>query len=208
MPPSAKPIDAFHRRLRVQPRRWTSHWTALAAGALALSLSLTLPHVARAGAAPGGHADHHHGGHHAGHPGSAASAPRVYDPAQVEPKAFGREGDPAKVKRTLTVRMDDRMRFSPKTLTVRRGETVRLVVINGGKLMHELVMGTQADMVSHAELMKRFPDMEHDEPHMAHVPPGGRGEIVWTFDQPGDVHFACLVPGHLEAGMRGLIQVR
>jgi len=172
-----------------------------ALGALGASLAMLLSSPAFAA---GGHGDHHHGGHH----DHKVNAPRAYDPAQVEPKAFGRQGDPTKVKRTLTVHMDDRMRFTPNRFDVKRGETVRLVVRSGGKAMHELVLGTEADMVSHAEMMKRFPDMEHDEPHMAHVPPGGRGEIVWTFDQAGEVHFACLIPGHFEAGMRGVIRVR
>jgi uncharacterized cupredoxin-like copper-binding protein len=56
--------------------------------------------------------------------------------------------------------------------------------------------------------MKKFPDMEHDEPWMAHVAAGQRGRIDWTFNRPGDFEFACLIAGHYEAGMRGRILVR
>jgi uncharacterized cupredoxin-like copper-binding protein len=73
--------------------------------------------------------------------------------------------------------------------------------------MHEIVIGTSAELVQHAEMMKKFPTMEHDEPYMAHVPPGQRGDIVWTFNRPGNFEFACLIAGHFEAGMRGTIRV-
>jgi uncharacterized cupredoxin-like copper-binding protein len=73
--------------------------------------------------------------------------------------------------------------------------------------MHEIVIFTSAELAQHAEMMKKFPSMEHDEPYMAHVPPGKRGDIVWTFNRPGDFEFACLIAGHFEAGMRGTIRV-
>jgi uncharacterized cupredoxin-like copper-binding protein len=82
------------------------------------------------------------------------------------------------------------------------------VVANAGKVMHELVIGTDEELKAHAEMMKKFPNMAHDEPYMAHVPPGQRGEIVWTFNRPGEFGFACLIAGHFEAGMVGRVIVR
>lgn len=38
---------------------------------------------------------------------------------------------------------------------------------------------------------------------MAHVKPGEAGEIIWQFSKAGEYVFACLMPGHLEAGMAG-----
>lgn len=122
--------------------------------------------------------------------------------------AFGRTGDPKKASRTVRVDMSDRMRFTPDSIEVKRGETVRFVVRNSGKVMHEMVLGTMADLKEHAELMKKHPGMEHDEPYMAHVEPGKTAEIVWQFTRPGEFHFGCLVPGHFEAGMVGRITVR
>jgi uncharacterized cupredoxin-like copper-binding protein len=49
--------------------------------------------------------------------------------------------------------------------------------------------------------------MEHDEAHMAHVPSGRQGDIVWTFNRTGEFAYACLIPGHFEAGMVGKIVV-
>ena len=125
----------------------------------------------------------------------------------AEEKAFGREGDPKKVTRTVNVDMSDRMRFSPASLTIRQGETVRFVVKNSGKVLHEMVIGTLAELKEHAELMKKHPGMEHDEPYMAHVAPGKTERIVWQFTRPGTFHYGCLVPGHFEAGMVGRIIV-
>ena len=125
----------------------------------------------------------------------------------TEEKAFGREGDPKKVSRTVTVDMSDKMRFSPASLTVRQGETVRFVVKNSGKVMHEMVLGTMRELKEHAELMKKHPGMEHDEPYMAHVAPGKTARVVWQFTRLGEYYYGCLIPGHFEAGMIGRINV-
>jgi uncharacterized cupredoxin-like copper-binding protein len=121
---------------------------------------------------------------------------------------FGRTGDPRKAARTIRVDMSDRMRFSPDTIEVKPGDTVRFVVRNSGRTMHEMVLGTMKELKDHAELMKKHPGMEHDEPYMAHVGPGKTAEIVWQFTKAGEFYFGCLVPGHFEAGMVGKILVR
>lgn len=120
---------------------------------------------------------------------------------------FGREGDPKKVTRTVTVDMSDQMRFNPAQLTIKQGETVRFRVKNSGKVMHEMVIGTMDELKKHAELMKKHPGMEHDEPYMAHVAPGKTETMVWQFTKPGEFHYGCLVPGHFEAGMIGQVVV-
>jgi uncharacterized cupredoxin-like copper-binding protein len=129
-------------------------------------------------------------------------------PLDMMDTAFGRTGDPQKVTRTIEVTMGDDMRFVPDRIEVRRGETLRLRVANRGRVMHELVIGTDQELAQHAALMRKNPQMEHDAPYMAHVAPAKRGEIVWQFTRPGQFSFACLVPGHFEAGMRGTIVVK
>lgn len=136
------------------------------------------------------------------------SSPRKYDASKVEPTAFGQEGNPKSVTRTIRVEMADTMRFKPANITVRRGETVKLIPTNKGQMLHEMVLGTAEELRRHAELMKNFPGMEHAEPYMAHVKPGSSGEIVWQFTQPGEFQFACLIPGHFEAGMVGKVTVK
>jgi uncharacterized cupredoxin-like copper-binding protein len=137
-----------------------------------------------------------------------AAKPRKFDAGKVEDTTFGREGDPAKATRTIRVEMSDAMRFTPADITVKRGETVKLVATNKGQVLHEMVLGTSDELKKHAEMMKKHPGMEHDEPHMAHVKPGKSGEIVWQFTKAGEFQFACLIPGHFEAGMVGKVSVK
>ena len=119
---------------------------------------------------------------------------RKFSAAQLaEEKPFGKAGVPKRVTRTITVK---------------RGETVRFIARNDGKLMHEMVLGTVQALEAHAEQMKKFPGMEHDEPYMTHVPPGRTGEIVWQFTKPGVFDFACLIAGHFDAGMMGKVTVK
>jgi uncharacterized cupredoxin-like copper-binding protein len=120
---------------------------------------------------------------------------------------FGRTGDRKKVTRVIRVNMADTMRFTPATIEIRQGETVRFVIRNSGKTMHEMVLGTMNDLKEHAELMRKHPGMEHDEPYMVHVAPGRTAEIVWQFANAGDYHYGCLIPGHLEAGIVGQLKV-
>jgi len=121
---------------------------------------------------------------------------------------FGKPGDPTKVGRSVRVEMSDAMRFVPNKIEVKKGETIRFVVTNSGQLPHEFVLGTAKMLREHAELMKRYPKMKHSEPHQLIVAPGTTGDLVWRFDRAGLIDFACLVPGHYEAGMRGRITVK
>ncbi len=156
--------------------------------------------------------------------------PKAVDYSKAEETPFGRAADPKKVELTIRVTMADTMHFyatasAPREratdvrmsdaphamagdIVVKRGETVRFIVRNDGKVMHEMVIGTMKELKEHAELMKKFPDMEHDEPYMAHVAPGKQGEIVWQFTRAGEFYYACLIPGHLEAGMISKITVK
>ncbi len=157
---------------------------------------LTLAALVAASSAAFAHGDEEH------------AKPRKFDPAKVEATDFGQEGDPKKASRTITVDMADSMRFTPADLTVKRGETVKFVVHNDGKVLHEMVLGTPKALAEHAALMKKFPEMEHSDPNMAHVKPGKTGEIVWQFTKAGEFQFACLQPGHFEAGMVGKLTVK
>lgn len=150
---------------------------------LAMGLSLT----AWAGGSHEGHTHDHSQGH--------------------EVMAIGKPGEASKARRTITIEMSDAMRFTPSNLKVRQDETVRLLIVNKGKTRHELSLGTQKALQEHLESMRRFPDMEHDEPNSVTLDPGKQAEIVWQFTRTGTVHFACLIPGHYEAGMKGSVQV-
>ncbi len=128
-------------------------------------------------------------------------------PVVKEQKAWGIAGDTQAVARTITLRMTDDMRFTPRHIEVREGETVRLRAENKGQVLHEIVIGTKPELDAHAEMMAKHPGMEHDEPYMAHVGAGKKGDIVWQFNRAGQFDFACLIAGHYQAGMTGTITV-
>jgi uncharacterized cupredoxin-like copper-binding protein len=129
-------------------------------------------------------------------------------PVRKEQTDWGIAGDAKAAKRTIPLTMSDDMRFNPSHIEVKQGETVKFVVKNSGKVLHEFVIGTGKTLDEHAALMSKFPNMEHDEPYMAHVEPGGSSQVVWTFNRPGSFDFGCLVAGHYQAGMVGKIDVK
>ena len=122
--------------------------------------------------------------------------------------AYGRPGDPAKASRTVPIDMSDSMRFTPALITARKGETIRFALSNSGKVRHEMVLGSSRELKEHAALMQKFPEMQHADPNRLSVDPGKTGALVWQFTRAGTFDFACLQPGHFEAGMRGRITVR
>jgi uncharacterized cupredoxin-like copper-binding protein len=137
-----------------------------------------------------GHGHSHGHGNDAGHPDNTAPVAQV-------------------VSRSIDIRMDDTMRFAPDTLQVQAGETIRFVVYNAGKVEHELVLGSDEDIRTHAEDMKKGTDHSHSHAGAAaiSVAPGQTGELVVTFSKTGTLQMACLIPGHYEAGMKGQLNV-
>lgn len=123
-----------------------------------------------------------------GRPGMAADVTRSIEIAMVEPEAGG-------------------MIYEPGELTFARGETVRFIVTNTGFLDHEIVFDTHEEIMDHAELMMNQPDMRHDDPNALTLAPGETGELIWTFSQAGTFQYACLIPGHMDAGMHGPLTV-
>ncbi|AOU97879.1 hypothetical protein BI364_07800 [Acidihalobacter yilgarnensis] len=119
----------------------------------------------------------------------------------------GQPGDPAKVDRTIDIHMSDDMRFAPADLRVKAGETIRFFARNEGRMVHEMVIGTADRLAQHAEMMRKMPEMSHAAPNMIRLNAGQRGGLVWRFDKPGSFEYACLLPGHREAGMKGRIVV-
>jgi len=123
----------------------------------------------------------------------------------------GQPGDPKKPARTVTVIMSDgdgTMRYSLNRLDVKKGEQIRFIIQNKGALKHEFTLASVQDNNKHAELMKKYPDMEHDDPNAKSVDPDKRAEILWRFTKAGTFEFACLIPGHREAGMHGTVNVK
>lgn len=126
-------------------------------------------------------------------------------------KAIGKPGEPAQASRVIQVTMtetnDGRMVFQPDAIQVSAGETVRFAVRNAGELEHEFVLDDHAGIMDHKAMMEKMPEMEHDDPNSVRLDPGAEGEVVWTFGSTGEFQFACLIPGHYDSGMKGMLTV-
>jgi uncharacterized cupredoxin-like copper-binding protein len=157
------------------------HIRAAAAGTIALSTGLTVAMIALPVLAPA----------HEGHPSFAAGEP----------------GNPKKPARTIKVVMKEMM-FEPSLIEVRKGEQIRFVLANDGTEDHEFMLATSAENRKHGELMKKYPDMQHDDPNGRRVAPHKQSEILWKFTKVGEFEYACLIPKHYEYGMFGKIVVK
>lgn len=123
----------------------------------------------------------------------------------------GEPGNPKKPARIVQVTMregDGKMMFIPDRIDVRKGEQIRFIIRNNGALKHEFTLANVEDNDKHAELMKKYPDMEHDDPNAKSIEPGKSAEMIWQFSKAGTFEFACLIPGHREAGMHGTVDVK
>lgn len=123
----------------------------------------------------------------------------------------GEPGSKSKATRTIQLTMketdDGRMLYIPAAIEVKAGQTVRFAIRNAGETDHEFVLDTQEEIMEHKKVMEKFPEMEHDDPNSVRLAPGKSGEIIWKFTKSGTLTFACLIPGHYEAGMRGDVSV-
>ncbi len=123
----------------------------------------------------------------------------------------GAPGDPSKPARVVKMTMLERgkeMLYEPARITVRQGEQVRFELYNEGIEDHEFVLATTKGNLKHAREMKTNPHMEHDDPNAITLAPLNSGELVWKFTKPGTFEYSCLIPGHREAGMRGIVVVK
>ena len=128
-----------------------------------------------------------------------------------EMMAVGQPGNAADADRTIDIVMlekeDGSMVFEPALLNMKKGETVRFQITNKGEVDHEFVVDEVAANQKHKMAMEKYPDMEHADPNAIRLESGKSGEIVWTFANTGKFEFACLIPGHYEAGMHGELTV-
>jgi uncharacterized cupredoxin-like copper-binding protein len=138
------------------------------------------------------------------------AGPRAYSHGGSEYSA-GEPGNPKKPARIVIVTMTDadgKMAFFPDKVDVRKGEQIRFILKNNGALKHEFMLATVQENAEHGELMKKFPEMEHDDPNAKTIEPKQSAEIIWHFTKAGEFQFACLMPGHMEAGMHGTVAVK
>ena len=109
--------------------------------------------------------------------------------------------------REIRIEVDDTMRFSPSNWEAKVGEPIRIILVNKGKVNHELVIGSEKEIIAHAKEMASPGTKGHHHTNEISAKPGQQSELVWTFKKPGEYAMACFEPGHYEAGMKGIINV-
>ena len=118
--------------------------------------------------------------------------------------------------------------FGVKTVTVKVGETIRFMIANNGRELHEFNINTAAEHAEHRAMMATMqrhgmitrdkvisrtmtmPDgseMRHVEPNAVLVEPGESAEISWKFTKAGELLIGCNIPDHTESGMVATLKV-
>ena len=107
---------------------------------------------------------------------------------------IGTKADP----RIVHVDMTDALRFVPDQIAVTTGETIRFILTNSGTVEHEFQVGP-ADKVA-ADEHDGVIVVEKDK-----LDAGSTTAVDYTFTGTGAYAFACHMPAHYEAGMKGTI---
>lgn len=158
-----------------------------------------------------GHGHGNGGGQSGGHGHDNKPSHTQGGSSDHEQIAIGMPGTADAVSKTIAITMlekdDGSMAFEPASISASKGQTIRLVFTNAGNTDHEFVMDTSESILEHKVVMEKWPEMEHAEPNSLRLKSGGNGEIIWNFSQAGEFQFACLIPGHYEAGMHGKLSV-
>ena len=138
-------------------------------------------------------------------------------------KAIGEKGSEYSVDRVIKVSMYDNY-YKPNKFKIKKNETIKFVVENKGKLVHEFNIATKEMhfkhqpemmmMVEHEilladkidkkkmmELSKKNPAMAHSHSNSVLLSPGEKAELIWKFSNTVDIEAACNVPGHYDVGM-------
>ena len=131
--------------------------------------------------------------------------------AHAELFAAGEPADPKKDFRVVELAMTEgsgTMAFAPNAVEVKVGEQIKFVIKNTGALDHEFKLDSFEQIAKHKIAMEKNPEMIHDDPNGTRLEPSKSGEVFWRFSKTGTFEFACLIPGHYEAGMHGKVVVK
>lgn len=184
----------------------TDLFPGITASLLAVGLMVLATSAAAAG--ENGHTHEHGNGH-----GSAMNSQEGHGNGGDHSFAFGASASPSEADRTVEVEANDQMEFVPEEISVKKGETVRFVVKNVGRVQHSFTLATPDEQQQHEKAMEGMP-MDRMASHMDGDPNGvvvqsGETEtLTWRFTQAVSVEFACHIPGHYDAGMAGRIRIK
>lgn len=95
--------------------------------------------------------------------------------------------------------------YGPNVIELRQGEQVRIVVENGGEILHNLkIGGLAADAIESRN--EGGPQADEGE-LLVWVREGEQGTLVFTPRASGAFSFYCTIRGHREQGMEGIVTV-
>ena len=124
---------------------------------------------------------------------------------------IGKPGSGAEITRTIEIDIKETesgyMLFEPDAIHVEKGTVVRFVIRNSGALEHEFFLGSFEEIGKHQKWMRENPDMVHDDLNSVAISSGNTATLDWMFSDKTNLEFVCLIPGHREAGMWGVIIV-
>ena len=138
-------------------------------------------------------------------------------------KMIGEKGNLSEVNRTIEIKMYDNY-YEPKEINIKKGETIKFIVYNNGKLVHEfniatkemhlkhqpemmkmvekeILLGDRIDIKKMKELAKTDHSMGHSHSNSVLLEPDQSAELIWKFNTDADLEAACNVPGHYDSGM-------
>lgn len=156
---------------------------------------------------------------------AAAGTAAWSDVGHDEEADIGQTGNISHIDQVISVDMGE-MWFKPEEYDIVRGATVKFIVGNSGRMVHEFNIGTDAMQDAHEAEMKlmtregmmtprklfhdkmRTAGMMHNDANSVLLEPGESSEIIWTFSGAAeDILIACNVPGHRRAGMEASINL-
>ncbi len=119
--------------------------------------------------------------------------------------AAGGEDAPAAGTRTIEITAHH-SRFTPASVEVPAGATVRFVIRNLDPVDHEFIVGGP-EVHQHHEV-GREAHHRGEVPGEISVPAGATVSTTWTApSSPGPVTYACHLPEHFAFGMAGVVDV-
>lgn len=111
----------------------------------------------------------------------------------------------SKAAKAVEIKMIDTA-YEPDEIEVAKGQEVRLVFVNDGKLRHEAYVGDPDEQKDHEEKMSAGAgsgdhNMGGGNPKVT-VEPGKEGDLTYRFEEAGTFEIGCHEPGHYDAGMK------
>ena len=112
--------------------------------------------------------------------------PTMYAPTQTAQPAQQESGSSATMQEVSVSGTE--FAFTPSTITVKKGQEVKLTFKNNGQYPHNFTVSELGVATNTVE-------------------PGGETTITFTPDKTGSFTYVCTVPGHADRGMKGTLTV-